>query len=78
MARNSIEDLNNHLFMTIELLIDGDAGMTTDKAKAIADCAQTLINGAKVQNEFLKLQGSDQVLTSPALFIPKQHKALEG
>ena len=58
MAKNKIEDLRNHLFETIEMLKDGD--MEIDKAKAISDVAQVIINSAKVEVQFLKEMGSNK------------------
>jgi len=52
MARNKIEHLRDHLFEVIEMLKDGD--MEIDKAKAITDVAQTIINSAKVEVDFIK------------------------
>jgi hypothetical protein len=52
MPRNKIEDLRDHLFETIEMLKDGD--MDIQKAKAIKDVAQTIVNSAKVEVDFLK------------------------
>lgn len=56
MARNKIEDLRNHLFEAIEMLKDGE--IEIDKAKAIADISQTIINSAKVEVDFIKTTGS--------------------
>lgn len=58
MAKNKIEDLRNHLFETIEMLKDGD--MEIDKAKAISEVAQVIINSAKVEVQFLKEMGSNK------------------
>ena len=58
MAKNKIEDLRNHLFETIEMLKDGD--MEIDKAKAISEVAQVIINSAKVEVNFLKEMGSNR------------------
>ena len=60
MARNKIEHLRDHLFEVIEKLKDGD--MEIEKAKAITDVAQTIINSAKVEVDFIKTvhgNGSD-------------------
>jgi hypothetical protein len=60
MARNKIEHLRDHLFEVIEMLKDGD--MEIEKAKAITDVAQTIINSAKVEVDFIKTvngNGSD-------------------
>lgn len=56
--KNKIEDLRNHLFETIEMLKDGDDRMDTGKAKVISDVAQTIINSAKVEIEFMSEFGS--------------------
>lgn len=53
MARNKIEDLRNHLFETIELLKEGEIDI--EKAKAIADIGQVLVNTAKIEVDFLKI-----------------------
>jgi hypothetical protein len=54
MAKNKIQDLRDHLFETIELLKDKDSGMTIDKAKAIADVSQVIINSAKLEVDFIR------------------------
>lgn len=56
--KNKIEDLRDHLFATLEDLRDPDKPMDLDRAKAIADVAQTVINSAKAENEFLKITGA--------------------
>jgi len=56
MAKNKIDNLRDHLFETIELLKDGDIDL--DKAKAIADIAQVIVNSAKVEVDFMKVSSS--------------------
>lgn len=55
--KNRIEDLRNHLFETLEMLKDSDKPMDIDRAKAISDVAQTIINSAKVEVEFSRVTG---------------------
>jgi hypothetical protein len=55
--KNKIEDLRNHLFATIEALQDPDSAMDTARAKTISEIAQTIINSAKVEVEFLRETG---------------------
>ena len=55
--RNKIEDLRNHLFATIEGLTDEENPMDIEKAKAISEVAQVIINSAKVEVDFLKVTG---------------------
>ena len=70
MARNKIEDLRDHLFEIIEMLKEGD--MELDKAKAIADIAQVIVNSAKVEVDFIKV-----VHGNGSGFIPLEKRALE-
>lgn len=55
--KNKIEDLRNHLFATLEALADKDDPMDLDRAKAISDVAQTIINSAKVEVDFINKVG---------------------
>jgi hypothetical protein len=71
MARNKIEDLRDHLFEIIEMLKDND--MELDKAKAIADIAQVIVNSAKVEVDFIKV-----VHGNGSGFIPLDKRALES
>lgn len=57
--KNKIEDLRNHLFATIEGLLDEEKPLELDRAKAISEVAQTVINSAKVEVEFLKVTGGN-------------------
>lgn len=54
MAKNKITDLRDHLFETLEALKDPDKPMDIERAKAISDVAQTIINSAKVEVEMAK------------------------
>lgn len=55
--KNRIEDLRNHLFATIEALLDEDNPMDIARAKAVSNAAQALINSAKVEVDFLRVTG---------------------
>jgi hypothetical protein len=54
---NNIDELRRHLFATLEGLSDKDKPMEIERAKAIAEVAQTIINTAKVEVEHLKVAG---------------------
>lgn len=58
--KNKIEDLRNHLFETIEALKDAEKPMDIERAKAIADVAQVVVNSAKVEVDFLRALDSSQ------------------
>lgn len=51
--KNKIEDLRNHLFETLEMLKDGE--MDVDRARAVSGVAQTIINSAKVEIDYLRV-----------------------
>ena len=56
--KNKIEDLRNHLFVTIEGRLDPDKPMELDRAKAVAEVAQVMINSAKVEVDMVKALGA--------------------
>lgn len=53
--KNKLEDLRNHLFTALEGLSDEKNPMPIDRALAIAEVGQVIINSAKVEVDFLKL-----------------------
>ncbi|MBC3932010.1 hypothetical protein [Undibacterium curvum] len=55
---NNIETLRSHLFNTLTALNDKDKPMDIDRAKAISEVAQTIINSAKVEVEYAKATGA--------------------
>lgn len=55
--KNRIEDLRNHLFETLEALKDKEAPMDIERAKAVSQVAQVIIESAKVECKFLELGG---------------------
>jgi hypothetical protein len=57
--KNRMSDLRNHLFEVLEGLKDKDQPMDIDRAKAISEVAQTVINTAKVEVQFLETVGGD-------------------
>jgi hypothetical protein len=65
MPKNKIEDLRNHLFATIESLLDQDQPMDTERARVVAEVANAVINSAKVEVSYMKLTG-----TNGTNFIP--------
>jgi len=53
----TLVDLRNHLFTALEGLADKSNPMEIDRAQAIANLGQTIINSAKVEIEHIKLGG---------------------
>jgi hypothetical protein len=69
--RNKIEDLRNHLFATLEALQDDEKPMDLDRAKAIAEVSQVIINSAKVEIDFINKVGG-----TATNFIPGEERLL--
>jgi hypothetical protein len=55
---NDIEALRTHLFETLAALKDKDNPMDIDRAKAVSEVAQVIINTAKVEVDFAKATGA--------------------
>jgi hypothetical protein len=51
----NIETLRTHLFATLESLNDKEKPMEIERAKAVAEIAQVIINSAKVEVKHLKV-----------------------
>ena len=73
--KNSIIDLRNHLFVTIEALLDEDKPMDLARANAVAEVAQVLVNSAKAESEFLRTVGQleQDPRTAGTGFIAAEH-----
>ena len=69
--RNKIEDLRDHLFATLEALRDPDKPMDIDRAKAISTVAQTIINTAKVEVDYIEATGG----RGSSSFLPARPEA---
>lgn len=57
MPKNTIDDLRNHLFATMEALQDDEKPMEISRARAICEVADRLIDTAKVEVEMLDVVG---------------------
>jgi hypothetical protein len=68
--KTDINSLREHLFATIEALRDDEKPMDIQRAKAISDVAQTIINSAKVEVDFANATGQ-QV---DSKFLPSTEK----
>lgn len=68
--KNKIEDLRNHLFSTLEALQDKDSPMDVNRALAIAEVAQVIVNSAKVECAHMALtdeKGTGFITEAPRL-----------
>lgn len=70
--KNKIQDLRNELFDTITMIKNGEIDL--DKAKAITDIAQVLVNSAKVEVDFIR--ALDGIGTGSGFIPIEPNKAL--
>lgn len=81
-TKNKMTDLRNHLFETLERLNDTSAGnelklgAEIDRAKAICEVAQTIINSAKAEIDYLKVTGQGERARSEFLDVTETKPAL--
>jgi hypothetical protein len=59
MPKNTIVDLRNHLFATLEALTDKEKPMEIDRARAICSVAGKVIDAAKVEVKFYEVTGAE-------------------
>lgn len=64
---NNITELRKHLFETLEALKRKDNPMEIDRAKAISQVAQTIIDSARVEVKFAELTGQE----TTSQFLPQ-------
>lgn len=57
--KNTIDDLRNHLFETLEAIRDKDEPLDLDRAKAVANLSGRIIDTAKVELKFMELTGRE-------------------
>jgi hypothetical protein len=59
-VKNKMEDLRNHLFVTLEALLDKEKPLDIERAHAVAKTAQVMVNAAKVEVDYLKVTGGNK------------------
>lgn len=65
--KNKIEDLRDHLFAELEDLRDPEKKFDRERTQAVVAVAQTVINSAKVEVDFINAVGA----TKGSGFIPE-------
>jgi hypothetical protein len=75
-VKNRIEDLRNHLFATLEDLRDDEKPLDIERAKAICEVAQVIVDSAKAENTFLQITGGTGSGFIPD--APEQPRLLKG
>jgi hypothetical protein len=78
MSQNTIEDLRVTLFETLRGLSAGTVDL--DRAKAVGDISQTIINTGKLEVEFMRQTGQTGTTFIPYLAgpAPNEHETQTG
>lgn len=73
----NIDALREHLFATLAALRDPEQPMDIDRAKAVSEVAQTIINTAKVEVDFMRQTGQNATprFLLPAALVPTETTA---
>lgn len=57
MSTKTIVDLRDRLFDVMDALADKKAPMEIERAKAICETAQVIVNSAKAESEYIRIAG---------------------
>lgn len=60
MAKNTLQDLRDHLFATLESLADAEKPMEIERAKAICATASQIIDSARVEVKYIEATGQGE------------------
>lgn len=69
---DTIDALRTELFKTLRALNDKSDPMEIERAKAVADVGQVIINSAKVEVDFMRVSGGTGTGFIPALGCPER------
>jgi hypothetical protein len=72
MPKNTLTDLRNHLFATLEHLTDENNPMKPETAAAVVKVAETIIESAKVEVKAIEVLGE---LSDSAFFTKPKPKS---
>ena len=72
--KTKITDLREHLFATLEGLLDEEKPMDLERAQAVANVGKVNIESAKVEVDMFRAldQAGQMNLNAPKFFEPKQ------
>ena len=75
-TKNTLADLRNHLFATLEDLRDRDSGMDVARARAICDVSGRIIDSAKVEVEMVRAIGASEPASKRFFSLPEESREL--
>ena len=74
--KNTLADLRNHLFETLEELRDPASRMDTARARAICDVSGRIIDSAKVEVEMVRAIGASEPASKRFFSLQEESREL--
>jgi Zn-finger domain-containing protein len=60
MAKNTLQDLRDHLFAQLEALNDKEKPLELDRAKVVCQTASQIIDSARVEVKYMEVTGQGE------------------
>lgn len=60
MAKNTLQDLRDHLFAQLEALNDKEKPLELDRAKVVCQTASQIIDSARVEVKYIEVTGQGE------------------
>jgi hypothetical protein len=74
--KNTIQDLRDHLFASLEHALDEESSISLDRLEASAKIGQVIVNSAKLELQFIKMAEKNDRLQ--AKFFTEEQKKLNN
>lgn len=78
MSKQTIDDLRGMMFETLQALKDKENPMEIERAIAIKEVAQVIVNSAKVEVEHMRIAGGTGSGFIPVLSVDRKHPPIPG
>lgn len=78
MSKHTIDDLRDMMFQTLHALKDKEQPMEIDRALAMKEVAQVIVNSAKVEVEHMRISGGAGSGFIPVQSVDRKQPLLPG
>lgn len=78
MSKHTIDDLRDMMFETLQALKDKDKPMEIERALAMKEVAQVIVNSAKVEVEHMRISGGAGSGFIPVQSVDRKQPLLPG
>ena len=78
MSKHTIDDLRDMMFQTLQALKDNEQPMEIERALAMKEVAQVIVNSAKVEVEHMRISGGAGSGFIPVQSVDRKQPLLPG